>query len=49
MDMDRTNQSHIRIQTESRATIIATEPYAKGEITRDEYLKMLDDLRHQTT
>jgi hypothetical protein len=25
--------------------IIAAERYAKGEITRDEYLKMLDDLR----
>jgi uncharacterized membrane protein len=36
-------------QSESRAVLIATERYAKGEITRDEYLKMLDDLRHQAT
>jgi hypothetical protein len=36
-------------QSESRATAIAAERYAKGEITRDEYLKLLDDLRHQAT
>jgi uncharacterized membrane protein len=36
-------------QSESRATAIAAERYAKGEITRDEYLKLLDDLRRQTT
>jgi uncharacterized membrane protein len=36
-------------QSENRAVMIAAERYAKGEITRDEYLKLLDDLRHQAT
>jgi hypothetical protein len=36
-------------QSERRATAIAAERYAKGDITRDEYLKLLDDLRHQAT
>jgi uncharacterized membrane protein len=27
---------------------IATERYAKGEITREEYLKLIEDLRQPT-
>jgi uncharacterized membrane protein len=46
---NRSNEPYRLDQSENRAVMIAAERYAKGEITRDEYLKMLDDLRHQTT
>jgi uncharacterized membrane protein len=32
--------------SKSRAVELAADRYAKGEINRDEYLKMIDDLRH---
>lgn len=45
----RNNPLYRPNQNDKRAIAIATERYAKGEITRDEYLKMLEDLRHQIT
>lgn len=44
---NRSNQPDHLNWSKSRAVELAAERYAKGEITRDEYLKMLDDLRHQ--
>jgi uncharacterized membrane protein len=46
---NRSNQPYSLNQSDNHAAMIAAERYAKGEITRDEYLKMLDDLRHRTT
>ncbi len=42
----RKNASGSRPTVASAGIQVAAERYAKGEINRDEYLKMVDDLRH---
>lgn len=42
---NRSDQPFPMSRSENRAIAIATERYAKGEITREEYLKLIEDLR----